>query len=110
LGIFIHQNWEKGDFFYWEWGRTDFSFQSFSHIHTLGLGLWCFNTTFNNISVNRGSRFYWWRKPEYQGKKLTCGKSVSWNVIWVVLNILLAHIAFAITWHPSSVVRYLFTF
>jgi hypothetical protein len=24
-----------------------------------------FNATFNNISVYRGSQFYWWRKREY---------------------------------------------
>ena len=26
------------------------------------------NATFNNISVYRGSQFYWWRKPEYPEK------------------------------------------
>jgi hypothetical protein len=39
----------------------------------MGLELWCFNATFNNISVNgisvyRGSQFYWWSKPEYPEK------------------------------------------
>ena len=28
----------------------------------LGLGFWCLNTTFNNISVISGSQFHWWRK------------------------------------------------
>jgi len=23
------------------------------------------NATFNNIKLNRGDQFYWWRKPEY---------------------------------------------
>ena len=27
-----------------------------------------FNATFNNISVYRGSQFYWWKKPEYPEK------------------------------------------
>jgi hypothetical protein len=27
-----------------------------------------FNATFNNISVYRGSQFYWCRKPEYPGE------------------------------------------
>jgi hypothetical protein len=27
-----------------------------------------FNATFKNISVNCGSQFYWWRKPEYPEK------------------------------------------
>jgi hypothetical protein len=38
-----------------------------------GLGLvWSmvFNATFNNISVNCGSQFYWWRKPEYPEKTI----------------------------------------
>jgi hypothetical protein len=27
-----------------------------------------FKATFNNIAVNRGSQFYWWRKPQYPEK------------------------------------------
>jgi hypothetical protein len=27
-----------------------------------------FNATFNNISLNHGSQFYWWRKSEYPEK------------------------------------------
>jgi hypothetical protein len=27
-----------------------------------------FNVIFNNISVLRGSQFYWWRKADYMGK------------------------------------------
>ena len=30
-----------------------------------------FNATFNNISVYRGSQFYWWRKPEHPEKITT---------------------------------------
>jgi hypothetical protein len=29
-----------------------------------GYGLWCFNATFNNISVILLQAVYWWRKPE----------------------------------------------
>jgi len=30
-----------------------------------------FSATFSNISVYRGSQFYWWSKPEYQEKTTT---------------------------------------
>ena len=31
----------------------------------VGLGLWCLNASFNNISVISWQSVYWWRKPEY---------------------------------------------
>ena len=40
------------------------------------LVLWMLNSTFNNISVTswRSALIYWWRKPEYPEKPLTCRK------------------------------------
>jgi hypothetical protein len=37
-------------------------------IQMVWFGFMVFNATFNNISVYRGSQFYWWRKPEYPEK------------------------------------------
>jgi hypothetical protein len=33
-------------------------------IQMVWFGFMVFNATFNNISVYRGSQFYWWRNPE----------------------------------------------
>ena len=39
-------------------------YRCWTYIHVLLVRTMVFNATFNNISVNRGSQFYWWRKPE----------------------------------------------
>ena len=37
---------------------------------SIGFGLWCFNATFNNISVFVAVSFYWWREQEKTTDKL----------------------------------------
>jgi hypothetical protein len=34
-----------------------------------------FHATFDNISV--GGQFYWWKKPDYPKKTMTCRKSLT---------------------------------
>jgi len=42
------------------------------------------NVTFNNISVNGDSQFYWRRKPEYQRRPLACRKSLTNIMLYLV--------------------------
>jgi hypothetical protein len=42
------------------------------YVHILKFTIWVsvmvLNVTFNNIQLNRGGQFYWWRKPVYPEK------------------------------------------
>jgi hypothetical protein len=51
LGIFSHQNWEKGDFFLLGMGPNWFLISIFFSHPYFRLRVMVFNTTFNNISV-----------------------------------------------------------
>ena len=45
------------------------------YVHILKFTIWVsvmvLNVTFNNIQLNRGGQFYWWRKPPTCRKSLT---------------------------------------
>ena len=44
----------------------------------MGVKVMVFNATFYKFFFFREGPFYWWRKPEYLGKKtLTCHKSLT---------------------------------
>jgi hypothetical protein len=53
-----------------------------------------FNITFNHISViseNRGSQFYWWRKPEYPEKNTDLPKVKNMYRVHLNMSLIQTH-------------------